>query len=205
MPVINHKGISGILTEAAVVILVLYGCSGNPAKFVENSFVGTWQIDTSRVSVSVSVDAGEAADLQVFLPFITENYQNIRLLLKEPGTISVAQSSVDDPYTGIYSLVFSSGNVYTSSYKLVRNILFLNLSDKSGHTFTIPCQADGNTLQIFYSTPYMKALIKDYIEEFYPAQAEDYLSVLSSITVTLEGLSVYNTRTRDSSGQYVQP
>lgn len=205
MPVINNKRLSGILTAAAVVILALYGCSGNPAKFVENAFVGTWQIDTSRVSVSVSVDAGETSDLQVFLPFITDNYQNLRLLLKEPATINVAQSSVEDPYTGIYSLVFSSGDVYTSSYKLVRNILFLNLSDKSGNSFTIPCQADGNTLQILYSTPYMKALIRDYIEEFYPADAQTYLSVLSSITVTLEGLSVYNTRTRGSGGQYVQP
>jgi hypothetical protein len=205
MPVKNHKQISGFFAASAILMLALYGCNGNPAKFVDNAFVGTWQIDTSRVSVSVSVDAGDAADLQVFLPFITDNYQNIRLLLKEPGTISVAQSLVDDPYTGIYSLVFSSGDVYTSSYKLVRNILFLNLSDKSGHHFTIPCQADGNTLQIFYSTPYMKAIIRDYIEAFYPDQAETFLSVLSSITVTLEGLGVYNTRTRDSGGQYVQP
>lgn len=205
MPFKKNKRISGIFAVSALVMLALYGCSGNPAKFVDNAFVGTWQIDTSRVSVSVSVDAGDAADLQVFLPFITDNYQNIRLLLKEPETISVAQSLVDDPYTGIYSLIFSSGDVYTSSYKLVRNILFLNLSDKSGHHFTIPCQADGNTLQIIYSTPYMKAIIRDYIEESYPDQAETFLSVLSSITVTLEGLSVYNTRTRDSAGQYVQP
>ncbi len=205
MPVLNNKRIPGIFTVAAVLILALYGCSGNPAKFVENSFVGTWHIDTSRVSVSVSVDAGDASDLQVFLPFITDNYQNIRLLLKEPKTISVAQSSVENPYTGIYSLVFSSGNVYTSSYKLVRNILFLNLSDKSGQDFTIPCQADGNTLQILYSTPYMKALIRDFIEENYPAEAQDFISVLSSITVTIEGLSVYSTRTRDSGGQYLQP
>ncbi|HOO43201.1 MAG TPA: hypothetical protein PLC77_05750, partial [Bacteroidales bacterium] len=201
MPVLNHRRFSGILAATVIVILAGYGCGNNPAKFVENSFVGTWQIDTSRISISVSVDAGEAADLQVFLPFITDNYQKIRLLLKEPVTISVAQSSVEDPYTGVYSLIFSSGDVYTSSYKLVRNILFLNLSDKSGHHFTIPCQADGNTLQIFYSTPYMKALIRDYIEEFYPAQAQTYLSILSSITVTLEGLSVYNTRTRGSGGQ----
>ncbi|MFA5301371.1 MAG: hypothetical protein WC395_01645 [Bacteroidales bacterium] len=205
MPFKKNKRISGIFAASALVMLALYGCSSNPAKFVDNAFVGTWQIDTSRVSVSVSVDAGDAADLQVFLPFITDNYQNIRLLLKEPETISVAQSLVDDPYTGIYSLIFSSGDVYTSSYKLVRNILFLNLSDKSGHHFTIPCQADGNTLQIIYSTPYMKAIIRDYIEESYPDQAETFLSVLSSITVTLEGLSVYNTRTRDSAGQYVQP
>ncbi|MFA6926121.1 MAG: hypothetical protein WCQ69_03880 [Bacteroidales bacterium] len=200
-----HKYLDRILTAAAVLILSLHGCSGNPSKFVDNVYVGTWHIDTSRVRVSVSVDAGDASNLQVFMPFITNNYQHIRTLLKDPHTIRVAGSSRDDPYSGTYSLLFSSGNVYTSSYKLVRNILFLTLSDKSGNTYTIPCQADGNTLQIVYSTPYMRALILDFIEDNFPEQAQDLISIILSITVTLEGLSVYNTRTRDLAGQYGQP
>jgi hypothetical protein len=80
------------------------------------------------------------ADLQVFLPFITENYQNIRLLLKEPGTISVAQSSVDDPYTGIYSLVFSPGMYIQVLQNGSQYFLFLNLSDKSGKLLPYPAR-----------------------------------------------------------------
>ena len=205
MPVFYNKRIAWIVAAAVLFITALHGCNGNPARFVENAYVGTWHIDTSKVSVSVSVEGGDASDIQSFMPFVTENYQNIRAMLKEPLTISVAGSSRDDPYSGIYSLVFSSGEVYTSSYKLVRNILFLSLSDKSGTMFTIPCQADGNTLQILYSTPYMRAVIKDYIEDNFPEHADHLLSVLSSLTVTIEGLSVYNTRTRGSDGQYVQP
>lgn len=205
MPVMYNKRLTGTMVALAFIVPVLHGCSSNPFKFVDNAYVGTWHIDTSRVSVSISVDAGNAADLQIFLPFVTENYQNLRILLKEPHTIRVAGSTREDPYSGSYSLVFYSGNVYTSSYKLVRNILFLAFYDNSGTRFTIPCQADGNTLQIVYSTPYMRALIRDYIEDHFTDQADYYLSVFSSISVTIEGLSVYNTRTRDSAGQYVQP
>ncbi|HPJ82249.1 MAG: hypothetical protein GX474_02465 [Bacteroidales bacterium] len=200
-----NKRLTGTIVALAFIVPVLHGCSGNPFRFVDNAYVGTWHIDTSRVSISISVDAGNAADLQVFLPFVAENYQNLRSLLKEPHTIKVAGSTRDDPYSGSYSLVFSYGNIYTSSYKLLRNILFLAFYYNSGTRFTIPCQADGNTLQIVYSTPYMRALIRDYIEDHFTDQADHYLSVFSSISVTIEGFSIYNTRTRDSAGQYVQP
>ncbi len=136
MPVINYKRLSGIITASAVVILALYGCSGNPAKFVENAFVGTWQIDTSRVSVSVSVDAGETSDLQVFLPFITDNYQNIRLLLKEPATINVARSSLKIPIRYLFTGLFFRD--VTSSCKLNVIFLFLNLSDKIRQIVSAP-------------------------------------------------------------------
>lgn len=204
MAAVYHKSLKRILAAAAL-ILFLYGCGGNPSKFVDNIYVGTWHIDTSRVSISVTIDAGDAADLKIFMPFVTDNYQKIRTLLKDPYTIYVSGSSNNDPYSGSYSLHFSSGNVYTNSYKLVRNILFITFSDKSGNKYTIPCQADGNTLQIVYSTPYMQALFADFIKDNYPEQAKEFLPILSSITVTIEGRSVYNTRTRGSVLQYEQP
>lgn len=167
-------------------------------------YQGTWQIDTSKVNVSITVDAGDAAKLQQFIPFITENYQDIRLLIKEPSNIIVSATSSEDPYSGSYTLVFSSGMTRTGNYKLAGNILYLNLSDNYGHSYTIPCQADGSSMQIFYSTPYMKAVLLDYIETHYPQHSELISSVVSGIVFTIEGLGFYNTRTRGSVGQYEQ-
>jgi hypothetical protein len=72
--------------------------------------------------------------------------------------------------------------------------LFLHFYDNSGRQYTVPCQADGTTLQVVYSTPYMRALLKDYISEYFPQESEELLSVLHSLAPTLEGISVYDTR-----------
>ncbi|MFA6327146.1 MAG: hypothetical protein WCX21_08360 [Bacteroidales bacterium] len=167
-------------------------------------YQGSWQIDTSRVNVSITIDAGDASKLQQFIPFITENYQDIRLLIKEPSTIIVSATSSEDPYSGNYTLVFSSGITRTGGYKLAGNILYLKLSDNYGRSYTIPCQADGSSMQIFYSTPYMKAVLLDFIEKHYPQHTDLISSVLSGIVFSIEGLGFYNTRTRGSDGQYEQ-
>ena len=145
---------------------------------------------TVHLSISISLAPG---DLSVLTAFVNNNYQS-RDLLKEPEKIVVTRTSAEDPSSGSYSLQFSSGYVYTGLYRLVRNVLFFQFYDTKGRSYTIPCQADGTTLQIVYSTPYMRALLQDYIAEHYPLESENLISHLHSLSPTLEGISVYSTR-----------
>ncbi len=200
----SNKTVITLLTATALLCGSIHSCTKNPSKYIDNVYQGSWQIDTSRVNVSITIDAGDASKLQQFIPFITENYQDIRLLIKEPSTIIVSATSSEDPYSGNYTLVFSSGITRTGGYKLAGNILYLKLSDNYGRSYTIPCQADGSSMQIFYSTPYMKAVLLDFIEKHYPQYTDLISSVLSGIVFSIEGLGFYNTRTRGSDGQYEQ-
>lgn len=190
----THKLTALSFLPLITALLLLSGCYGNPKKVVENTFLGTWHIDTSRVYVSISIPPGASGDLSVLMDFVNNNYQSFKDLLKEPEKIVVTRTSAEDPSSGNYSLLFSSGYIYTGSYRLVRNVLFLHFFDNNGRQYTVPCQADGTTLQIVYSTPYMRALLKDYISEYYPQESEEILSALYSLAPTIEGLSVYDTR-----------
>jgi hypothetical protein len=190
----THKVTVLSLLSLFTAIVLLSGCYGNPKKVVENVFLGTWHIDTSRIHVSISIPPGASGDLSLLMDFVNDNYLSFRDLLKEPERIVVTRTSAEDPSSGSYSLQFSSGYVYTGSYRLVRNVLFLHFYDNSGRQYTVPCQADGTTLQVVYSTPYMRALLKDYISEYFPQESEELLSVLHSLAPTLEGISVYDTR-----------
>ncbi|HKM30745.1 MAG: hypothetical protein GX281_03555 [Bacteroidales bacterium] len=201
----SNISITGFLVCLFLLGLFLAGCYGNPSRVVDNDFVGTWHIDTTRINISISVSPGSGADIAVFMPFVNENYQSFKNLLKEPESIVVTSTSAEDPSTGTYSLQFSTGYVFNGSYQLVRNILFLHFYDLQGERYTIPCQADGTTLQIVYSTPYMRALLKDYIAEYFPDEANYLFSVLSAVSPTIEGVSVYSTRIRGSVEQYDQP
>jgi hypothetical protein len=51
----------------------------------------------------------------------------------------------------------------------------------------------------------MRALLKDYIAEYFPDEANYLFSVLSAVSPTIEGVSVYSTRIRGSVEQYDQP
>ncbi|MFY9116969.1 MAG: hypothetical protein WBK97_08015 [Bacteroidales bacterium] len=189
-----HKVITLYFLPCLSALLLLGSCYGNPKKVVENAFLGTWHIDTSRVHLSISISPGASGDLSVLTAFVNNNYQSFRDLLKEPEKIVVTRTSAEDPSSGSYSLQFSSGYVYTGLYRLVRNVLFFQFYDTKGRSYTIPCQADGTTLQIVYSTPYMRALLQDYIAEHYPLESENLISHLHSLSPTLEGISVYSTR-----------
>ncbi len=188
-----------IIRLSSVLFIGLLGtaCSKDPYRYVNNIYVGSWHIDTAKVNVSISLNG---ADINNY-PFFSSNYGKIRELLKEPGLIKVSASGKEDPHSGTYTCYFSDGTTYEGTYKLASNILYLNIKGPSGDRFAIPCQADGNTLQIFYSNTYMTSVLWDYVQDRFPDQMTAIKQALSGTTLTIEGLGVYNTRIRGSDVQ----
>lgn len=174
--------------------LMCTSCQKDPVRYVNNIYVGSWHIDTAKVNVSISLN-GE--DINKY-PFFKTHYYSIREILQEPQQIYFSATLSDNPHSGTYTCSFSNGSILSGTYKLASNILYINLQGPNGIKYAIPCQADGNTLQIFYSNSYMTSVLKDLVKTYFPSQEEAIYQVFSGNTLTIEGLGVYNTRTRDS-------
>lgn len=190
------------LIAVIVVLTTLQSCEKNPYKVLDNIYVGNWQVDTSQINVAISLNTGAISQYAAYIPFLKENYQDVRALLKEPISITIKNTTESDRHTGSYVFAFANGKQQSGIYKLAGNILYIDITCPDGQIITVPCQADGNRLQIFYSMPYMTSILWDYVEKNYPSQFGSLQKALSGIVFSMEGLGVYHTRTPYSDEQY---
>lgn len=192
------------LIALLVGLTTLQSCEKNPYKVLDNIYVGNWQVDTSQINVAISLNTGALSQYAEYVPFLKEHYQDVRAIIKEPLSITIKNTTDSDHHTGSYDFVFENGTRKSGVYKLAGNILYLDIVCPNEQKFTVPCQADGKKLQIFYSMPYMTSVLWNYVENLYPNQFDNLKKGLSGIVFSMEGLGVYHTRTLYSDEQYVQ-
>ena len=166
-----HKVITLYFLPCLSALLLLGSCYGNPKKVVENAFLGTWHIDTSRVHLSISISPGASGDLSVLTAFVNNNYQSFRDLLKEPEKI-VLHAHLPKTRPAAAILCNFLPVMYTPAYTVWSECALFQFYDTKGRLHhSLPGRRHYAANRLFHPI-YMRALLQDYIAEHYPLESE---------------------------------